>query len=51
MVLLFFHSDFPVHSYELLNAKIRKLIRSHAILIMHVNSECIGLPVRYTVEQ
>jgi len=52
MVLLFFQSDFPVQSYELLNVNNTQVDFDHMpVLIMHVISEHVGLPVRYTVEQ
>ena len=45
MVLLFFQSDFPVQSWAFECEQYTSWFRSHVVLIMHVNSERVGLPV------
>jgi len=52
MVLLFFQSYFPVQSYEPLNANNTQVdLDRTAVLIARVNSERVGVPVQYAVEQ
>ena len=52
MVLLFFQSDIPVQKLRAFECEqYATWFQSHTVLIMCVNSERVGLSVRYAIEQ